>query len=52
MVSEGWWKLAIGDCTDIKAADGKDHQYFLYGQGERGGNWSSFDPAEEVRFAL
>ena len=53
MVSEGWWKLAIGDCTDIKAADSKDHQYyFLYGRGERGGNWSSFDPAEEGAFCV
>ena len=48
MVSEGWWKLRAGDCADIKAADGKDHQYYyLYGRGERGGNWSSFDPNEE-----
>ncbi len=48
MVSEGWWKLRTGDCADIKAADGKDHQYYyLYGRGERGGNWSSNDPTEE-----
>ena len=48
MVSEGWWKLRVGDCADIKAADGKNHQYYyLYGRGERGGNWSSFDPNEE-----
>jgi uncharacterized membrane protein len=53
MVSEGWWKLTIGDCVDIKPADGKDHQYyFLYGRGERGGNWSSFDPTEEGAFCV
>ena len=53
MVSEGWWKLAVGDCTDIKPADGKNHQYyFLYGRGERGGNWSSFDPTEEGEFCV
>lgn len=53
MVSEGWWKLAVGECADIKPADGKDHQYyFLYGRGERGGNWSSFDGSEEASFCV
>ncbi len=53
MLSEGWWKLAIGDCVNIVPADQKEHQYyFLYARGERGGNWSSFDSAEEGAFCV
>lgn len=53
MVSEGWWKLPIGDCVNIVPADRKDHQfYFLYAKGGAGDNWSSFDESEADAFCV
>ena len=53
MVSEGWWDLQAGECTNIKAPDGRDHKYyFLYARGERGREWTSLDTNEEGSFCV
>jgi uncharacterized membrane protein len=53
MVSEGWWDLQAGDCTNVKTPDGREHKYyFLYARGERGREWLSVDSAEEGLFCV
>jgi len=53
MVSEGWWKLDVGECAKIVPTDQRDHRYvFLYARGDNGGNWSGADDEEAGAFCV
>jgi uncharacterized membrane protein len=38
--SEGWWRVALGDCTTIIKGDLNNRYYYVYATGHKGGTWS------------
>lgn len=38
--SEGWWRVALGECTTIIKGDLNNRYYYVYATGHKGGTWS------------
>lgn len=38
--SEGWWRIALGDCVTILKGDLSNRYYYVYATGHKGGTWS------------
>ena len=50
--SEGWWKIAKGDCRVLSEGNLTSRYYYVYGVGADGGTWSGGKKQEGGNFCV
>jgi uncharacterized membrane protein len=51
-IAEGWWILAVGQCTTVMSGALRLRYYYVYGRGYNGTEWDGSDDSEAGTFCV